>query len=295
MTDGGGTDPGARAASDALIFDHAAGIERLLEIMARLRAPDGCPWDREQDFRSIAPYTVEEACEIAEAIETGDRVQLCEELGDLLLQVVYHAQMAEEAGDFAFADVVRAISDKMLRRHPHVFGTEPGGPRARAEDVDWEGIKAQERAEKGERRESALDGVPVTLSGLTRALALTKRAARVGFDWADPQDVLAKIGEETEELVAEIGQDQAKTEEELGDLLFVMANLARHLAVDPETALRGANAKFERRFRAIEAALAAEGRQPQDATLAEMDALWDAAKRAERGERGEGDGGAGGR
>jgi len=273
-----------RAASDRLVFDRAGGIARLLEIMARLRAPDGCPWDREQDFRTIAPYTIEEACEVADAIARQDMAGLCDELGDLLLQVVYHARIAEEAGDFAFRHVVEAISEKMLRRHPHVFGTEPGGARARAEDVDWEALKAEERAARGERRDSVLDGVPASLSGLTRALALTKRAARVGFDWTEPRDVIAKIAEEAEELTAEIGGDQAKIEEEFGDLLFVMANVARHLRVDPEAALRGANAKFERRFRAVEAGLAAQGRSPDEATLAEMDALWDAAKRAERRE-----------
>jgi len=272
-----------RAASDALVFDREAGIERLLEIMVRLRAPDGCPWDRVQTFESIAPYTIEEACEVAEAIAEGDLPALRDELGDLLLQVVYHARMAEEAGAFGFADVVRAIADKMLRRHPHVFGPDRGAPLARAEDVDWEGMKAAERAAKGERRASVLDGVPVTLSGLTRALKLTRRAATVGFDWTDPQDVLAKLTEETAELVAEIeAGDAEKTEEEYGDLLFVFANLARHLKVDPEAALRRANAKFERRFRGIEALLAAEGGTPDEATLAEMDALWDRVKAAEK-------------
>lgn len=272
-----------RSASDALVHDRSRGLDRLLEIMRRLRAPDGCPWDREQDFRSIAPYTVEEACEVAEAIEEGDMVHLKEELGDLLLQVVYHSQMAEEDGAFAFDDVARTISDKMLRRHPHVFGTEPGGPKADPASFDWEALKAEERAEKGEVREGTLDGVATTLSGMTRAVALTKRAARVGFDWTDPKDVLAKLSEEAEELVEEIDRaDRTRMEEEYGDLLFVMANLARHLKVDPEASLRRANAKFERRFRAIEAALRAEGRGPEDATLPEMDALWDAAKAAEK-------------
>ena len=272
-----------RDASDRLVFDREAGIERILEIMRRLRAPDGCPWDREQDFRSIAPYTIEEACEVADAIERGDMADLADELGDLLLQVVYHARMAEEDGAFAFADVVRAISDKMVRRHPHVFGTEPGGEKADPDSFDWEALKAAERTEKGETRDSTLDGVPDTLSGLTRAVALTKRAARVGFDWTDPADVLAKLSEEAGELVAEIGRaDQARMEEEYGDLLFVMANLARHLKVDPEAALRRANAKFDRRFRGIEAALAAEGRTPDEATLEEMDTLWNAMKAAEK-------------
>ena len=270
-----------RTASDALVYDASAGIERLIEIMARLRAPDGCPWDKVQDFRSIAPYTIEEACEVAEAIERGDRGALQDELGDLLLQVVYHARMAEEEGSFAFADVVRSICAKMVGRHPHVFGD--GERLARPEDVDWEGLKAAERAEKGETRDSALDGVPVTLSGLTRALKLTKRAATVGFDWTDPQDVLAKLVEETAELMDEIGTgDASRIEEEYGDLIFVMVNLARHLGVDPESALRRANGKFERRFRAIETALKAEGRTTAEASLEEMEALWTLIKRAEK-------------
>jgi len=272
-----------RAASDALVHARNAGIERLLEIMRRLRAQDGCAWDRAQDFLSIAPYTIEEACEVADAIERGSREELRDELGDLLLQTVYHAQMAAEEGAFAFQDVVQAISDKMVRRHPHVFGAYPGAERADPAEVDWEEIKAAERRERGEVRESVLDGVPATLSGLTRAVALTRRAARVGFDWGDPRDVLAKLAEESAELVAETKQgNRDAIEEEFGDLLFVMANLARHLDVDPEASLRRANAKFDRRFRAIEAALRTEGRTPEDATLAEMDALWNAAKDAER-------------
>ena len=277
------TDDMDRKASDRLVFDREAGIDRLLEIMRRLRAPDGCPWDREQTFRTIAPYTIEEACEVADAIERGAMDELADELGDLLLQVVYYARIAEEDGTFAWPDVVSAISDKMLRRHPHVFGSEPGGPRADPKTVDWEAIKAEERAERGEIRNSVLDGIPQTLSGMTRAVALTKRAARVGFDWTDPRDVLAKVSEEAAELVAEIdAADHAKTEEEYGDLMFVMANLARHLKVDPETALRRANAKFDRRFRSIEDALRNQGRDVNDACLAEMDALWDEAKRRER-------------
>ena len=237
---------------------------RLLEIMRRLRAPDGCPWDREQTFRSIAPYTIEEAYEVADAIERGVMHELKEELGDLLLQVVYHARMAEEESSFTFDDVVRAISDKMVRRHPHVFGERPGAPPVDPAAVDWEAMKAAERAERGEVRESVLDGVPTTLSALTRAVALTRRAARTGFDWTDPQDVLGKLSEEAAELVAEIETgDLDRVEEEYGDLLFVMANLARHLKVDPEAALRRANAKFDRRFRAIENSLRAEGRLPE--------------------------------
>ena len=272
-----------RDASDALVFDDEAGIERLIEIMARLRAPDGCPWDRVQDFRSIAPYTIEEACEVADAIEQGDMEGLKDELGDLLLQVIYHARMAEEADEFGFSDVVRAISDKMVRRHPHVFGESRGAPLTRPEEVDWEGLKAAERTEMGARRASVLDDVPNTLSGLTRALKLTKRAATVGFDWTDPKDVLAKLTEEAGELAAEIDAgDTSQIEEEYGDLLFVFANLARHLKVDPEAALRRANAKFERRFRGVEARLAAEGRRAEEASLAEMDALWDKVKAAEK-------------
>ena len=272
-----------RAASDRLINDRDAGIERLLEIMRRLRAPDGCPWDRKQTFRTIVPYTIEEACEVADAIERGALDELADELGDLLLQVVYHAQMAEEEGQFAFADVVHAISDKMVRRHPHVFGAGPGTPLSDPADVDWEGIKAAERAARGEARASILDGVPTMLSGLTRAVALTRRAARVGFDWTDPADVLAKLTEEAAELTVEIElADRDRMEEEYGDLLFVLANLARHLKVDPEAALRRANGKFDRRFRAIETALAGQGRRPEEATLAEMDALWDRAKSAEQ-------------
>lgn len=272
-----------RRASDALVFDREAGIERLLEIMARLRAPDGCPWDREQDFRSIAPYTVEEACEVADAIERDDMEALREELGDLLLQVVYHSQMAKERGAFDFADVVRTIADKMVRRHPHVFGTRPGGPRARPEEVDWEALKAAERAERGTARESALDDVPSGLPALARALRLAKRAARVGFDWPGPEQVVAKIAEEAAELVAEARRgERARVEEEFGDLLFALANLARHLEIDPEAALRRANVKFERRFRQVEQGLRQRGRRAGDADLAEMDALWEEAKRAER-------------
>lgn len=273
-----------RAASDALVHAPDAGIERLLEIMRRLRAHDGCAWDRAQTFRSIAPYTIEEACEVADAIERGSMEELRDELGDLLLQTVYHAQMAAEEGAFAFQDVVQAIANKMVRRHPHVFGAHPGAERADPAAVNWEEIKAAERLERGEIRGSVLDGVPVTLSGLTRAVALTRRTARVGFDWDNPGEILSKVAEESAELVAEMSRAAHDAiEEEFGDLLFVMANLARHLEVDPEASLRRANAKFDRRFRAIEAALGAQGRTPEDATLAEMDALWDAAKAAERG------------
>ena len=276
-----GMDDG-RAASDALVFADQAGIERLIEILARLRAPDGCPWDREQTFASIAPYTIEEACEVAEAIEAGDMRALTDELGDLLLQVVYHARIAEEAGHFAFADVVRAVSNKMVRRHPHVFGTEPGGERLDPALFDWESLKARERAERGEVRDSALDGVPAGMPALARAAKLTAKAATVGFDWAEPRDVIAKAVEEAGELTAELDTaDPARIAEEYGDLMFVMANLGRKLGLDPEAALRSANAKFERRFRGIETRLKAIGRKPEDATLAEMDAEWDAVKRDE--------------
>lgn len=276
------TDP-ARAASDALVHDASAALPRLLEIMRRLRAPDGCPWDREQDFASIAPYTIEEAHEVADAIARGNMADLRDELGDLLLQVVYHAQMAEEAGDFAFDDVARGSADKMLRRHPHVFGTGPGMPTADAQTVRWEEIKAAERATKGEVRTGALQGVALGLPALSRALKLQARAARVGFDWPGPADVLAKLAEESAELVEArdtLGADEI--EEEFGDLMFVMANLGRHLGVDPEAALRRCNAKFERRFGEVERRLALDGRAPQDASLAEMDAHWDAAKAVEK-------------
>lgn len=269
-------------------FRDGPGIERLRAIMARLRDPArGCPWDIEQDFATIAPYTIEEAYEVADAIERGAWGELRGELGDLLLQVVFHAQMAEEAGHFAFDDVAAAISDKMVDRHPHVFGTESREKSADQQTLDWERIKAAERAARAET--GVLDGVAVGLPALLRALKLQKRAARVGFDWPSTTEVLDKIVEEAQELVEARDQlSQAEIEEEMGDLLFVMANLARHLKVDPEAALRAANAKFTRRFRAIEAALAATGRRPEDSDLAEMDALWNAAKAAEKAGRGVG-------
>ena len=257
-------------------------LARLIAIMAALRNPEGgCPWDLEQTFASIAPYTIEEAYEVADAIQRGDLVELKDELGDLLLQVVFHARMAQEAGAFAFEDVAKAICEKMIRRHPHVFGE--AGPRdAAAQTVAWEAIKAQERAARP-KAASALDGVAVALPALTRAAKITARAARVGFDWPDASQVIDKLREELAELEVEIAAgDQAKAREELGDLLFVCANLARKLDVEPEDALRYANAKFTRRFNFIEAALAADGRIPAQSNLAEMDALWDAAKRAER-------------
>jgi ATP diphosphatase len=262
-------------------------IARLIEIMAALRTPGtGCPWDLEQRFETIAPYTLEEAYEVADAIARGDLGDLREELGDLLLQVVFHARMAQEQGAFDFGGVVEAITGKLLRRHPHVFG-EARGLTPKAVEGLWDRIKAEEKAERAARHPpraaSALDGVPVTLPALTRALKLQDKAAKVGFDWNDPLAVLAKIREECDEIEAEI--DAGKTQQaaaEVGDLLFALVNLARHLDADPEAVLRVANRKFERRFAAIEQALAARGRRPEDATLAEMDALWDEAKAAEK-------------
>ena len=262
-------------------------IFRLVEIMARLRAPvGGCPWDIEQTFASIAPYTIEEAYEVADAIARGDMGDLKEELGDLLLQVVYHARIAEEAGDFDFTGVAKAIGDKMIRRHPHVFGADEVRDAA-GQTVRWEAIKAEERAAKGGaangRAQSALDGVPLALPALTRAAKLTRRAARVGFDWPDISQVIDKLREELGELEVEIAAgDTAKAREELGDLLFVCANLARKLDVEPEEALRGANDKFVRRFNHIEARLEQQGRSPGQSDLEEMDGLWDEAKAHER-------------
>ncbi len=258
-------------------------LGRLLEIMARLRDPQtGCPWDVEQDFSTIAPYTIEEAYEVADAIERNDLADLRAELGDLLFQVVFHARMAEEAGAFAFDDVAAAIADKMLARHPHVFG-EQDGRTAEEQTVDWERMKAEERAAKGAG--GALDDVPVALPATTRAVKLQKRAARVGFDWPDMAGVIDKIAEEARELgEAADGMGPEAIEEEFGDLMFAVANLARRLKIDPETSLRAANAKFVRRFRYIEATLAADGRSPAGSTLEEMDALWDEAKAREREE-----------
>ncbi|WP_293329188.1 nucleoside triphosphate pyrophosphohydrolase [Parvibaculum sp.] len=259
-------------------------IDALLAIMARLRDPDGgCPWDLEQDFSTIAPYTIEEAYEVADAIEQGDMAELRDELGDLLFQVAFHARMAEEQDAFAFGDVVQAICEKMIRRHPHVFGDEEQRE-AGAVKGRWEEIKAQEKAAKPKKTESILDDVPLSLPGLTRAVKLQNRAARVGFDWPDTSLVIDKLNEEMLELSAEVakGGDADRLEDEMGDLLFVYANLARHLKVDPEKALRRANAKFRRRFGRIEEKLAAQGRTPEDSNLEEMDALWDEAKAEER-------------
>ena len=264
-----------------LITDPDGGIPRLLEIMRRLRDPKtGCPWDIEQDFASIAPYTIEEAYEVADAIERGDMADLEGELGDLLLQTVYHTAMGEEAGHFTFETVTRAIADKMVARHPHVFGDESRDKSAEQQTADWEAIKAAERAGKSER--GTLDGVAIGLPALLRALKLQKRAARVGFDWPSTTEVLDKIIEESQELVeAKETLTQAKIEEEYGDLLFVMANLGRHLGIDPEAALRAANAKFTRRFEQVEAKLARLGKSPAQSDLAEMDSLWDQVKSEE--------------
>ena len=257
-------------------------MARLLAIMARLRDPvSGCPWDIAQDFASIAPYTIEEAHEVADAIARGAWRELEGELGDLLLQTVYHAQMGAEAGHFDFASVVRGISDKMVARHPHVFGSESRDKSPEQQTADWEAIKAVERAGRAEGR--VLDGVAMGLPALTRALKLQKRAARVGFDWPSTDEVLDKIIEEARELV-EARDTLTKDEiaEEFGDLMFVITNLGRHLGLDPEAALRAANAKFTRRFGRIEDWLAERGVTPAQSDLAEMDALWNRAKAEER-------------
>ena len=270
---------------DALIHDETVGIERLLEIMRRLRDPEtGCPWDIEQTFQTIAPYTIEEAYEVADAIERRDWAELEGELGDLLLQSVYHTAMGEEAGHFSFQSVVTNISNKMVDRHPHVFGDESRDKSADQQTRDWEAIKAAERA--GKAQKGALDGVAMNLPALLRAVKLQKRAARVGFDWPDTAQVLDKMQEEAAELVEArdtMGHDEMV--EEMGDLLFVVANLARHLGVEPEEALRRTNAKFTRRFEAVEQALAENGKRPEDSTLEEMDALWDAVKAEEKAKR----------
>src|SRR5690554_452877 len=255
--------------------------------MARLRDPEGgCPWDLEQDFASIAPYTIEEAYEVADAIDRGDLAALKDELGDLLLQVVFHARMAEEQGAFAFEDVVAAICDKMVRRHPHVFGNARVED-ARAQTASWDAIKRAEREAAGDTDDSALAGIPRGLPEWQRAVKLQARAARVGFDWPGPAPVIAKLAEELEEVRAEFEavaaapddpQARGRLEEELGDLLFVAANLARHARVDPGAAMRRANLKFERRFREMEAIAAAEGRPLEARTLEEQEALWQQAK-----------------
>ena len=273
---------GRRAMTDNLIHDPQGGLPRLLEIMRRLRDREtGCPWDIEQDFDSIAPYTIEEAYEVADAIAQRDWTELESELGDLLLQTVYHTQMASEAGLFDFDSVTRAISDKMVARHPHVFGDESREKSAEQQTADWEAIKAAERGSKAQTR--TLDGVAKGLPALTRAVKLQKRAARVGFDWPDTSHVIDKIIEESQELIeARDALTQDQVEEEFGDLMFVLANLGRHLNIDPEAALRRTNAKFIRRFNAVEDNLTAKGSSPKDSNLAEMDALWDQVKAAEK-------------
>ena len=261
-----------------------AATAHLIEIMARLRDPEtGCPWDQVQDFASIAPYTIEEAYEVEDAIAQGDPATLMDELGDLLFQVVYHARMAEERGWFSFADVARAISDKMIRRHPHVFG-EAEARTVEGQTGAWEVQKAAERAARAEH--GVLAGIPVGLPALTRAAKLTRRAGRVGFDWPDAASVLDKLEEEAGELRAELKEspqsiDHAALKDEMGDLLFVLANLARKLELDPEDCLRGANRKFERRFGFIEQCLEVEGKNPSDSTLDAMEELWRQAKRHE--------------
>ena len=263
---------------------HDTAMDRLLAIMAKLRDPEGgCPWDLEQSFATIAPYTIEEAYEVAEAIQQQDHAALKEELGDLLLQVVFHARMAEEDGLFDFESVAEGISDKMVRRHPHVFGDTTVNDAA-AQTRAWEDHKAAERAAKAREDEiaSVLDGVPLPLPALTRAEKLQKRAARVRFDWPGAVQVFEKIDEELAEIkqvLAEEPDNRGKLEEELGDLLFTVANLARHLKVDPEHALRGCNAKFERRFRRIERDYAERGENPAEASLEALEDAWQAAKR----------------
>jgi ATP diphosphatase len=258
-----------------------AELRRLLDIMAALRDRDtGCPWDKEQTFETIAPYTIEEAYEVADAIAQRDFAALPDELGDLLFQVVYHARMAEEEGRFAFADVAKHIADKMIRRHPHVFG-DAASRDAATQTVAWEAQKSAERAER--RQTGALAGVPVGLPALTRALKITNRAARVGFDWANADQVLEKLDEELREVRDELaGADPDRLQDEVGDLLFVVANLARKLKLDPEACLRHANEKFARRFNAMEAAFEAEGRSMRELTLAEMEAGWQRVKAGER-------------
>jgi ATP diphosphatase len=282
---------------DRPLVKPSSDIARLIEIMAALRTPgSGCPWDLEQNFATIAPYTIEEAYEVADAISRGDLDDLKDELGDLLLQVVFHARMAQERHAFAFPDVVQAITEKLIRRHPHVFGDSQGLNTAEV-NVQWDEIKAQERAAKAvkangggtpaldsaARRDGALSGVPAGLPALMRALKLQQKAGKVGFDWNDPKAVLAKIREETQEIEAELESGKRREiEAEIGDLMFAVVNLARHLDIDTETALRATNLKFERRFASIEKALATQGKTPTDATLDEMDALWNDAKAAEK-------------
>lgn len=264
--------------NDDLVHQKEGGIERLLYIMQRLRDPQtGCPWDIEQTFATIAPYTIEEAYEVADAIERGAMGELKSELGDLLLQTVYHTAIGAEQGLFDFHSVADAISDKMVARHPHVFGDENRDKSAEQQTKDWEALKAKERADQSQTR--VLDGVALGLPALLRAVKLQKRAARVGFDWPQTQQVLDKLHEEIAELAE--AETQEHKHEEFGDMLFVMANLARHMGIDPEQSLRDANQKFTRRFNAVEAKLADMGKSPSQSDLTEMDALWDQVKREE--------------
>ncbi len=266
-----------------------SGIQRLLAIMARLRDPSsGCPWDLEQDFASIAAYTIEEAYEVADAIDRGDMDDLKDELGDLLLQVVFHSQMAEERGTFSFNDVVQAISDKMVRRHPHVFAGATVAD-SHQQTLEWEAHKRREREAAGATDRSALAGVSRGLPEWQRAVKLQARAARVGFDWPDPAPVIAKLHEEIEEVRVEfargdVARNHARLQDEIGDVLFVCANLARHAGVDPGAAMRQANRKFERRFRSMEQDAAADGTQLLELPLDRQEAYWDRAKRRERGQ-----------
>ena len=269
-------------------MESSRDIGRLLDIMAALRTPGtGCPWDLEQDFSTIAPYTLEEAYEVADAIARGDLADLRDELGDLLLQVVFHARMAQEQAAFDFGDVVQAITEKLIRRHPHVFG-DVRGLSTEAVNAQWDRIKDEEKARKantgdGANDSGALAGIPVGLPALTRALKLQQKAGKVGFDWNDPLAVLAKIREEADEIETAIKLGQSpEAAAEVGDLLFAVVNLGRHLDADPEAVLRGTNQKFMRRFAFIERELAARGRTPAQSTLAEMDALWNEAKAAEK-------------
>ena len=270
--------------SQKLCLDPNGGLPRLLEIMARLRDPKtGCPWDIEQTYKSIAPYTIEEAYEVADAIDTQDWPELEGELGDLLLQVVYYTQMGSEDGYFTFETVVKNIADKMLSRHPHVFGSESRDKSSAQQVADWETIKAAERAGKTKKPARTLDGIAGNLPALTRATKLQKRAARVGFDWPNITGVTDKITEEVAELVeARTIKSHADQIEEYGDLMFVMANLARHLDIDPEQALRAANKKFQRRFEGVEDKLTGLGKHPSQSNLGELDALWDAVKADEK-------------
>ena len=272
------------ADSQKLCLDASGGLPRLLEIMSRLRDPKtGCPWDIEQTYKSIAPYTIEEAYEVAQAIDQSDWAELEGELGDLLLQVVYYTQMGSEDGHFTFETVTKNIADKMIHRHPHVFGNESRNKSSTQQVADWEKIKAAERATKSDTPAKTLDGIALNLPALTRAVKLQKRAARVGFDWPDISGVTDKISEEIAELAeARATKTHVDQVEEYGDLMFVMANFARHLNIDPEEALRAANKKFQRRFEGVEQKLAAMGKTPAQSNLDEMDALWDAVKQNEK-------------